>query len=245
LAPFNETIKIDLNGKVTINRSTGLTGGTTYLGVLNATESQALNTAFVNANPASLPATIPIPAATNLTGIPSETLTSTIGSAEWTSVAVLTPFNGMTTLTDPGNAVRFFRPVVDAIRGPAERIVRGAIGHPHHGFVRDTNGALQVGKSPIDPTDPFYGLIAGAVGNKVVFDGIGKGRVAHVLDVLGTVTSDQPLLTFPSPGADVIVTIPVNTPLDVTNLTLSGNYFEVESNGQRGFVQASAVSIIR
>ncbi len=235
-SPFVDAISIDGSGNVTVNRSKSGTGGTTYIGTLGSSESQALNTAFVNASPATLPGTIVDSTTTSLTGIPTETLSSTIGSGIYTSVIARAGFyNGSSTL----------KSLVDAIRGPAERIVRGTLTQSFQGHVHFVGSDLKVGGSTIDPTDPFYGLIASISGSNVAFDGLGKPHASAVIDVAGKVTVDLPLLSFPSAGSDVISTLPAGTQLDVTNLTLSGNYFEVESAGQRGFVLASAVSIIR
>jgi hypothetical protein len=235
-APFTDAISIDGSGNVIVNRAVG-TGGTTYIGTLDSSESQTLNSAFWNANPSSLPSTIIDSATTSLTGIPTETLSSTT-STGGTHTSVVTRagfYGGSSTL----------KSLVDAIRGPAERIVRGTLTASFQGHVHFVQGDLKVAGSTIDPTDPFYGLIASIAGNNVAFDGLGKPHASAVVDVAGKVTVDQPLLTFPNAGADVISTLPAGTQLDVTNLTLSGNYFEVESAGQRGFVLASAVSIIR
>jgi len=64
----------------------------------------------------------------------------------------------------------------------------------------------------------------------------------RVAGVGGTVT-DTSLVSFPSAGADDIVTLPSGTPVTVTNFTLQGDYFEVTASGQRGFVPVSAVTI--
>ena len=235
-APFVDAISIDGSGNVTVNRSIGGTGGTTYVGTLSSIENLTLNTAFVNANPATLPGTIVDPTLSTLTGIPSETLSSTTSAGTYSSVITRAGFyNGSSTLAS----------LVDAIRGPAERIVRGTLTQSYQGHVHFVGSDLKVSGNTIDPTDPFYNLIASANGNNVDFDGVGKPHASAVMDVVGKVTIDQPLLNFPSAGSDVISTLPAGTAIDVTNLTLSGTYLEVTSSGQRGFVLASAVSIIR
>jgi hypothetical protein len=134
--------------------------------------------------------------------------------------------------------------LIDSIRGPAEREVRSTQTLGFRGHVHFVGSDLVVGGNIIDPTDPFHDLIATVVGNNLRFDGLGQGASNAVVHVEGRLTASQAVLTFPSPGAEVLTTLPPGTPVEVTNLTLLDNYFEVQAGGQRGFVLASAVSIV-
>jgi hypothetical protein len=61
--------------------------------------------------------------------------------------------------------------------------------------------------------------------------------------VHGILNLDQPLVPFSSAGGSVMVTLPMGTPVTLTNFTLHGDSFEVKSSGQRGFVPVTSVTI--
>ncbi len=164
--------------------------------------------------------------------------TTAVGSASYRSVIARAGFYG-------GSAT--LKSLVDAIRGPAERIARSTSTQPFYGHVHFVGTALTVGRSTIELDDPLYDLISGAAGKSLGFDGVPHPTSTAVIDVQGTLTTGQPLLSFPTAGADVIAALPAGTPIDVTNLTLSGNYYEVTlgrgRSSVRGYLLASAVTI--
>ena len=243
-APFIDAISIDGSGNVTVNRSKNGTGGTTYIGTLTSAEIQGLNTAFINANPTTLPSVITDPSPTNgifTEGgifIPREVLAVLSGGSSGKPISIQVQragfYGGSITLKN----------LVDSIRGPAERIVHSTLGLGFQGHVHFVGSELRVGGSLIDPSAPFHDLIATAVGKNLAFSGLGHTGLGGnpVISVGGTVITSTPLYTFPSVGADVIATFPAGIHVDVTNLTLTGDYFEVQDGALRGYIPESAYS---
>ncbi|MFI5294119.1 MAG: SH3 domain-containing protein [Thermodesulfovibrionales bacterium] len=236
VAPYTDSITIDSTGKVTVNRSIGSTGGTTYSGTLTPSQIQDLNTAFFNANVASLPVSIsstPLPVV-----LPAEIVESGLVNGEV----------HMTTVQQAGLYGDFgqVKALIDAMRGPAEQAVRGTQtqGFTIDGTVALTGTTLNVGGHIIAPTDPFYNLIASMTGKSVEFESPGGDTTTPVMSVEGKLTAGASLLSFPNTGASVISSLLAGSQVTVTDFTLLGTYVEVRSpDGQRGYVPKSLVDV--
>jgi len=233
IAPFFETVTADIGGHLVVNRSTGpaggtIPGGTTYTGTLSPSELANLDFAILNANPSTLPATVP--GRSMLTVLPSETISSIIGSNTYsTFIEQAGSYKGCLQL----------KLLVDALRGPTERIVRDTqlTGQPFRGLVTFHDNVLKVGPSLISPLDPFHDLIAVAIGRNLTFDAFNPSAPS-VLDVHVTLNANTPLLSFPSAGAGVLATLPAYTRVRISNFTLFDKYVEAftDDGEQRGYV---------
>lgn len=168
-APYLEYITIDGSGSVTVNRTTGSNGGTNYVGSLSPLELAHLSTVFADANPSSLPAVITDPESSPLTNLPFESLNGILAGTPPTTFA--------TTVQRAGfydGSIEVMR-LVNALRGPAERVVRATQGSNLAGRVSLSGTQLSVGVNDIAANDPFYPLIGSAVGEKVEIQALGGG----------------------------------------------------------------------
>jgi len=238
IAPYHEQITIGNLGGVTINRSTiigsaGETSGTTYTGTLTVTELQHLSQTFANANPATLPQTVP--GGSTATGLPSETISSTIGSHTYATTMAQGGFYG--------GSVEVMR-LVNALRRPAERIVRETQGQSLNGRISLQDGTLHIGWHAINSGDPFANLLAANQGKHVEIQALhDSGSTDSVLSIEGKLTGGDSLVTFPSPGAGVLSSLPAGTLVHVTGLTLFGTYVEVKAEDHRGFVHTNLIEL--
>jgi len=238
IAPYHEQVTIENSGGVTINRSTiigstGGTSGTTYSGSLTPAERQVLWQTLANANPATLPQTVP--GGSTTTGLPSETISSIIGNHTYATTMVQAGFYG--------DRVQVLR-LVNALRRPTERIVRETHGQSLNGRISLQDGTLHIGWHAINGGDPFAKLLAANEGKHVEIEALhDSGPTDSVLSIEGKLTGGDSLVTFPSPGADVLSWLPAGTPVHVTGLTLLGTYVEVKAEDHRGFVHSNLMAI--
>ncbi len=233
--PYNDSITVDGTGHITVNRSRSLTGGTTYAGQLATTELQALGGAFVSWTSTPPPLTVTDPLAPQAPILPTETLSWAANGSTYASTVLRAGFYG-------GSGS--LKTLVDAIRGPAERVVRGTVGTWLEGTVHLNLTSLRIGSHVVSPTDPFYDLL-GTLNGKEVELQVATGPTTGPITVLGVpqrLLANDVLLTFPSNGGTPIAPLPSGTPARVTGLTLEGTYMEARAEDQRGFVQSSSVT---
>jgi hypothetical protein len=241
---FQETITVDKNGLVTVDRRpvSAPIPATSYHGQATAAEMKAIVDGFNGSDFATLPATIQpthiIP------DVPSLKIEAKQGSTK-----------NATTLQSAASYGAYearLKPLVDAVTTAADRIVQANSVQQVTGKVKLVTPAgsstLMVGSVFIPTSSSFSSILLSQLGKtvtiKAIVTQVNGQDMADVQSIVGKANRTVALRAHPRSTASVRETLSAGDEVDVLGLsTPNGYYWKATAANQSGWVYKSAVTI--
>lgn len=240
---FHETITVDKNGLVTDDRG-GVSPSfpsTSYHGHATAAELQKIKDAYKASDFATLPATITPPHI--IPDIPSLDIEADQGANKKTVNVV--------SAASFGAYDARLRPLVDAIRAVADRIVAANAPHDITGkcVVIPGSSDLAIGNVRVPTTSPFRALLATQIGKEVTISATvtqtSGGQIADVKAIVGAANKTAALRAGPSYHSHVLDTVAKDARVEVLGSSSNGYYYKAKVGNDTGWIYKTSVTIGR